>query len=73
MQTGAKASNVEFLNALERNWTMSKPRHLGPADRCEKLQVAGVMISRQPTTIQDMDEGTYFFGQGHYTLEVLEK
>eukprot|EP00975_Prorocentrum_lima_P015638 3314817-Prorocentrum_lima.AAC.1 len=30
MQTGAKASNVEFLKALERNWTMSKPRHLGP-------------------------------------------
>eukprot|EP00975_Prorocentrum_lima_P063709 12893165-Prorocentrum_lima.AAC.1 len=30
IQTGAKASNVEFLKALEKNWTMSKPRHLGP-------------------------------------------
>eukprot|EP00975_Prorocentrum_lima_P019801 4166302-Prorocentrum_lima.AAC.1 len=52
---------------------MSKPRHLGPVDRYEKLKVAGVLISRQPTTIQDMDEGTYFVGQGHYTLEVLER
>eukprot|EP00975_Prorocentrum_lima_P034571 7266470-Prorocentrum_lima.AAC.1 len=60
MQTGAKAGNVGFLEALERNWIMSKPRHLGPVDRYEKLHFAGVLISRQPTTIQDMDEGTYF-------------
>eukprot|EP00975_Prorocentrum_lima_P014061 2987103-Prorocentrum_lima.AAC.1 len=56
MQTGAKASNVEFLKALENNWTMSKPEHLGPADRHGKLNVAGVFISRQPTTIKDVDE-----------------
>eukprot|EP00975_Prorocentrum_lima_P011544 2453067-Prorocentrum_lima.AAC.1 len=30
LQTRAKASNVEFLKALERKWTMSKPAHLGP-------------------------------------------
>eukprot|EP00975_Prorocentrum_lima_P051803 10849355-Prorocentrum_lima.AAC.1 len=30
LQTGARASNTEFLKALERKWTMSKPEHLGP-------------------------------------------
>eukprot|EP00975_Prorocentrum_lima_P069772 12928301-Prorocentrum_lima.AAC.1 len=30
LQTGATASNIEFLTALERKWTMSKPEHLGP-------------------------------------------
>eukprot|EP00975_Prorocentrum_lima_P057530 12065032-Prorocentrum_lima.AAC.1 len=48
MQAGAKASNVEFLKALESIWTMSSPEHLGPLDRHEKLKFIGVMISRQP-------------------------
>eukprot|EP00975_Prorocentrum_lima_P054155 11359079-Prorocentrum_lima.AAC.1 len=26
LQAGAKASNVEFLKALEKKWIMSKPR-----------------------------------------------
>eukprot|EP00975_Prorocentrum_lima_P003632 792961-Prorocentrum_lima.AAC.1 len=30
-------------------------------------------MSRQPTTIQDMDEGTYFVGQSYNTLDVLER
>eukprot|EP00975_Prorocentrum_lima_P008686 1857530-Prorocentrum_lima.AAC.1 len=28
MQTGAKASNVELLKALNKIWIMSNPRHL---------------------------------------------
>eukprot|EP00975_Prorocentrum_lima_P050730 10629747-Prorocentrum_lima.AAC.1 len=31
------------------------------------------MISRQPTTTNDLEEGTYYVGQGHYVLEVLER
>eukprot|EP00975_Prorocentrum_lima_P024358 5124137-Prorocentrum_lima.AAC.1 len=38
IQEGAKASNVEFLKALERRWTMSSPEHLGPLDGHEKLK-----------------------------------
>eukprot|EP00975_Prorocentrum_lima_P067172 12913396-Prorocentrum_lima.AAC.1 len=37
IQAGAKASNVEFLKALEKNWTMPKPENLGRVDRHEKL------------------------------------
>eukprot|EP00975_Prorocentrum_lima_P037907 7975711-Prorocentrum_lima.AAC.1 len=72
LQTGAKASDAEFLRALDRKWTMSNPEHLGPVDRHEKLKFIGVMISRQPSKTNEMDEGTYFVGQGHYILEVLE-
>eukprot|EP00975_Prorocentrum_lima_P015196 3221601-Prorocentrum_lima.AAC.1 len=31
------------------------------------------MISRQPSTVGDHEEGTFFVGQGHYVLEVLER
>eukprot|EP00975_Prorocentrum_lima_P027622 5806177-Prorocentrum_lima.AAC.1 len=34
--------------------------------------VIGVMISRQPSTIDGHEEGTFFVGQGHYVLEVIE-
>eukprot|EP00975_Prorocentrum_lima_P069429 12926359-Prorocentrum_lima.AAC.1 len=54
LQTGAKASNRELLKALVRTWTMSKPEHLGPVDRHEKLKFVGVMISRQPSKTNDM-------------------
>eukprot|EP00975_Prorocentrum_lima_P004890 1065648-Prorocentrum_lima.AAC.1 len=64
---------MEFMKALEKKWTMSKPEHLGPLDRHEKLKFLGVMISRLPTRTKDMEEGTYFVGQGHYVLEVLER
>eukprot|EP00975_Prorocentrum_lima_P008354 1785089-Prorocentrum_lima.AAC.1 len=30
LQTGARASNREFLQAWERKWSMAKPEHLGP-------------------------------------------
>eukprot|EP00975_Prorocentrum_lima_P017315 3661235-Prorocentrum_lima.AAC.1 len=63
LQTGAKASNMEFLKALERKWTMSKPEHLGPVDRHEKLKFIGVMISRQPSWVDGHEEGTFFVGQ----------
>eukprot|EP00975_Prorocentrum_lima_P018914 3984942-Prorocentrum_lima.AAC.1 len=53
IQAGAKASNVEFLKALEKKWTMSSPEHLGPLDRHEKLKFIGVMISRQPHKTND--------------------
>eukprot|EP00975_Prorocentrum_lima_P044159 9259350-Prorocentrum_lima.AAC.1 len=33
----------------------SKPEHVGPLDRHEKLKFIGVMISRQPTRTKDMD------------------
>eukprot|EP00975_Prorocentrum_lima_P063894 12894275-Prorocentrum_lima.AAC.1 len=72
LQTGARASNIEFLKALESRWTMTKPEHLGPADKHEELKFIGVMISRQPSTNNDTDAGTFFVGQGHYVLEVLE-
>eukprot|EP00975_Prorocentrum_lima_P026972 5672653-Prorocentrum_lima.AAC.1 len=55
LQTGAKASNVEFLKALERKWTMSKPEHL--------LKLIGVMINRQPSKVDGHEEGTFFVGQ----------
>eukprot|EP00975_Prorocentrum_lima_P065486 12903745-Prorocentrum_lima.AAC.1 len=51
---------------------MSKPRPLGPLGRHEKLKFIGVMISRQSTKTNELEEGTYFVGQGHYVLEVLE-
>eukprot|EP00975_Prorocentrum_lima_P053132 11142494-Prorocentrum_lima.AAC.1 len=60
MQAGAKAINVEFLKALGRKWAMSSPEHLGPLDRHDKLKFIGVMISRQPQTTNDKEEGTYF-------------
>eukprot|EP00975_Prorocentrum_lima_P062622 12886630-Prorocentrum_lima.AAC.1 len=41
--------------------------------RHEKLKFIGVMISRQPSKTNDMDEGTFFVGQGHYILEVPER
>eukprot|EP00975_Prorocentrum_lima_P048798 10208883-Prorocentrum_lima.AAC.1 len=69
IQAGAKASNVEFLKALEKKWTMSKREHLGPLDRHEKLKFIGVMRSRQPTKANDLEDGIYFVGQGHYVLE----
>eukprot|EP00975_Prorocentrum_lima_P060149 12612138-Prorocentrum_lima.AAC.1 len=72
IQAGARASNVELLKAVKRKWTMSKPQNLGPLERHEKLKFIGVMISRQPTKTNDLEEGTYFVGQGHYILEVLE-
>eukprot|EP00975_Prorocentrum_lima_P008260 1764983-Prorocentrum_lima.AAC.1 len=31
------------------------------------------MVSRQPSGIGDHEEGTFFVGQGHYMLEVLER
>eukprot|EP00975_Prorocentrum_lima_P070915 12934754-Prorocentrum_lima.AAC.1 len=31
------------------------------------------MISRRPSRIGDHEEGTWFVGQGHYVLEVLER
>eukprot|EP00975_Prorocentrum_lima_P025767 5421896-Prorocentrum_lima.AAC.1 len=30
LQTGARATNIEFLKALDKEWTMPKPEHLGP-------------------------------------------
>eukprot|EP00975_Prorocentrum_lima_P055208 11575891-Prorocentrum_lima.AAC.1 len=59
IQAGAKASNMEFLRALEKKWTMSKPEHLGLLPRHEKLKFIGVMISRLPTKTNDMEEGIY--------------
>eukprot|EP00975_Prorocentrum_lima_P039707 8343464-Prorocentrum_lima.AAC.1 len=59
---------MEFLKALEKKWTMSKPEHLGTVDRHEKLKFIGVMISRQVSNTNDIDEGTCFVGQGHYIL-----
>eukprot|EP00975_Prorocentrum_lima_P070994 12935175-Prorocentrum_lima.AAC.1 len=38
IQAGAKASNIELLKTREKKWTMSKPEHLGPLDRNEKLK-----------------------------------
>eukprot|EP00975_Prorocentrum_lima_P052301 10956625-Prorocentrum_lima.AAC.1 len=52
---------------------MSKPEHLGPVDRHEKLKCIGVMVSRQPSRVDGHEEGTLFVGQGHYVLEVLER
>eukprot|EP00975_Prorocentrum_lima_P013356 2835208-Prorocentrum_lima.AAC.1 len=63
LQTGAKASNMEFLKALEKKWTMSKPEQLGPVDRHEQLKLIGVMISRQPSRVYGHEEGTSFVGQ----------
>eukprot|EP00975_Prorocentrum_lima_P058116 12189857-Prorocentrum_lima.AAC.1 len=56
LQAGARASNVEFLKALERKWTMSKQEHLGPMDRHEKLKFIGVMIRGQPSRNGDHEE-----------------
>eukprot|EP00975_Prorocentrum_lima_P061306 12851484-Prorocentrum_lima.AAC.1 len=64
---------MELLKALERKWAMSKPEHLGPVGRYEKLKFIGVMISRKPSTVGGHEEGTFFVGQGHYVLEVLER
>eukprot|EP00975_Prorocentrum_lima_P067329 12914170-Prorocentrum_lima.AAC.1 len=63
LQTGAKQSNMEFVKALEKKWTMSRPEHSGPIDRHETLKLLGVTISRQPTKINGMDEGTHFLGR----------
>eukprot|EP00975_Prorocentrum_lima_P027014 5681886-Prorocentrum_lima.AAC.1 len=52
---------------------MSKPEHLGPVDRYEQLKFIGVMISRQPSTLGGHEEGTFFVGQSHHVLEVLER
>eukprot|EP00975_Prorocentrum_lima_P048162 10073948-Prorocentrum_lima.AAC.1 len=52
---------------------MSKPEHLGPVDRYEKLKVVGGLMSRPPTNTKEMDEGAYSIGQGCYTLEVIER
>eukprot|EP00975_Prorocentrum_lima_P067380 12914575-Prorocentrum_lima.AAC.1 len=52
---------------------LTKPENVGPVGRHEKLRFIGVMISRQPFKTSDLDEGTYFVGQGHYMLEVLER
>eukprot|EP00975_Prorocentrum_lima_P067089 12912961-Prorocentrum_lima.AAC.1 len=53
-QTGAKASNID------RKWTMSKPEHLGPMDRYERLKFIGLLISRQPSKVGGHEEGTFF-------------
>eukprot|EP00975_Prorocentrum_lima_P038503 8091728-Prorocentrum_lima.AAC.1 len=50
---------------------MAKPEHLGPVDKHEQLKSIGVMLSRQPSNKGDLDEGTFFVGQGHNVLEVL--
>eukprot|EP00975_Prorocentrum_lima_P060979 12787137-Prorocentrum_lima.AAC.1 len=71
LQTGAKASNVEFLRALERKWTMSKPEHLGPVDRHEKLKFIGVMISRQPSKVDGHEAVSYTHLRAHETRRHL--
>eukprot|EP00975_Prorocentrum_lima_P042923 9013412-Prorocentrum_lima.AAC.1 len=59
IQAGAKASNMEFLKALGKKWTMSKPEHVRPMDRHEKLKFIGVMIRRRLIKTNDIEEGTY--------------
>eukprot|EP00975_Prorocentrum_lima_P003085 677770-Prorocentrum_lima.AAC.1 len=60
MQAGAKAANVDFLKALEKKWSMSKPERVGPLDMHEKLKFIGVMTSRQSTKTNGMEEGADF-------------
>eukprot|EP00975_Prorocentrum_lima_P026530 5579165-Prorocentrum_lima.AAC.1 len=60
LQTGAKGSNIGLLKARGGKWTISKPEHLGPLGRHDKLKFIGVTISRQPTETTDLEEGTYF-------------
>eukprot|EP00975_Prorocentrum_lima_P060688 12733434-Prorocentrum_lima.AAC.1 len=60
LHIGAKASNMEFVKAFERTWTLSKPEHLGLVHRHEKFRVIGVTKSRQPFKTKDLDEGTCF-------------
>eukprot|EP00975_Prorocentrum_lima_P038689 8127527-Prorocentrum_lima.AAC.1 len=52
---------------------MSKPEHLGPVDRYDKLTFIGVLISRQPSKVGGHEDGTFFVGQGHYVLEGPER
>eukprot|EP00975_Prorocentrum_lima_P008032 1717507-Prorocentrum_lima.AAC.1 len=51
---------------------MSTPEHLGPQDPDEKLKVIGVMITRAKAKDSEHSEGSYYVGQGSYTLEVLD-
>eukprot|EP00975_Prorocentrum_lima_P031103 6531700-Prorocentrum_lima.AAC.1 len=51
---------------------MSTPEHLGPQDPNEKLKFTGVMITRATVKDSEPPKGSYYVGQGAYTLEVLD-
>eukprot|EP00975_Prorocentrum_lima_P007840 1680773-Prorocentrum_lima.AAC.1 len=52
---------------------MSTPEHLGPQDPDEKLKFMGVMITRAKAKDPEHPEGSYYVGQGAYTLKVLDR
>eukprot|EP00975_Prorocentrum_lima_P001526 330176-Prorocentrum_lima.AAC.1 len=58
LQAENKASNMEFLKALEKHWSMSTPKHLGPQDPDEKLKFIGVMITRATAHDAEYPEGS---------------
>eukprot|EP00975_Prorocentrum_lima_P007779 1666078-Prorocentrum_lima.AAC.1 len=37
IRDSARASNIEFMQALERQWTMAKPERVGPVDKHETV------------------------------------
>eukprot|EP00975_Prorocentrum_lima_P009687 2064415-Prorocentrum_lima.AAC.1 len=51
---------------------MSTPEHTGPQDPDEKFKFIGVMITRAKAKESEHPEGSYYAGQGAYTLDVLD-
>eukprot|EP00975_Prorocentrum_lima_P006038 1303252-Prorocentrum_lima.AAC.1 len=51
---------------------MSTPEHLGPQDPDEKLKFIGVLIAIAKSKDPEYPEGSYYVGQGAYTLDVWD-